>query len=255
MKIHNVRHEWPEKAGFILNRPHGPKEYIFLHYFNPVDLLCNNGIIRTNPHACIIVSPDKAQWFRSEQKLVHDWFHFTGDVESNMQKYNLTPDTVYYPYDRLEITGTVRKMESEFFTDMQYSGKLCELYIEQIFIMMARSEKDSINAANVKKQISDKVEQVRRKMFTSPAEDWPVARMAKLAGLSESRFYTVYKSVYKITPNRDLIIARIEKARTLLQTKDYSVNQVAEMLGYSSVYHFIRQFKSVTGVTPGSVRK
>ncbi len=255
MIIHNIRHEWPEKAGFVLDRPNGPSEYIFLHYFNPVDLLCKNEVIRTKPNACIVILANKPQWFKSEQPLIHDWFHFTGDVEKGMEKYNLLPDTVYYPYDSLEITGIVRKMESEFFTDSQYSKKLCELYIEQIFIMMARSDDSSASAYNVKKNISEKVEQVRKKMFSTPWEKWPVEKMAKLAELSESRFYTVYKSVYKITPKRDLIIARIEKAKNLLQTEDYSVNETADALGYSSVYHFIRQFKSVTGVTPGRIKK
>lgn len=84
--------------------------------------------------------------------------------------------------------------------------------------MMARSDDSSASAYNVK-NISEKVEQVRKKMFSTPWEKWPVEKMAKLAVLSESRFYTVYKSVYKITPNRDLIIARIEKAKNLLQTR------------------------------------
>ncbi len=255
MKIHNIRHEWPEKAGFVLDRPYGPDEYIFLHYFNAVDLLCNNEVIHTKPHACIVVSAKKPQWFRSEQKLVHDWFHFTGDIEANMDKYNIMPDTVYYPMDSLEITGTVRKMESEFFTDAEYSKQLCELYINQIFIIMARSLQESAPGINASRKLISKVEEVRRLMFLMPDKDWPVIKMAKMAGLSESRFYTVYKSVYKITPNRDLIFARVEKAKNLLQTDGYSVNETAQALGYNSVYHFIRQFKSVTGVTPGSFKE
>ncbi|MFA5341159.1 MAG: AraC family transcriptional regulator [Clostridia bacterium] len=255
MIIQNIRHEWPEKAGFVLDRPNGPSEYIFLHYFNSVDLLCNNEVVRTKPHACIVISANKHQWFRSEQKLVHDWFHFTGEITENMGKYNILPDKVYYPYDSLEITSTVRKMESEFFTDSEYSKRLCELYIEQIFIIMARSDDPQLSALNVKKPLSEKVEQVRKKMFSAPWEEWPVEKMAKLAGLSESRFYTVYRSLYKITPNRDLIFARIEKAKNILQTEGYSVNEASEALGYNSVYHFIRQFKSVTGTTPGRIKK
>jgi hypothetical protein len=65
MIIHNIRHEWPEKAGFVLDRPNGPSEYIFLHYFNPVDLLCKNEVIRTKPNACIVILANKPQWFKS----------------------------------------------------------------------------------------------------------------------------------------------------------------------------------------------
>ena len=264
MIIQSIRHEWPEIAGFILDRPHGPEEFIFIHYFNSVDLLSNNEVIRTKPHACIVVSANKPQWFKSEQKLVHDWFHFTKDTYNSkitnesipviMNTYGIEPDKVYYPSDSLEITNTVRKMESEFFTDVGFSKELCDLYIRQIFILMARSSKDNLSGISIKKNLLHKVEQVRRQMFFFPMEDWPVSKMAKMAGLSESRFYTVYKGVYKITPNRDLIFARIEKAKNLLSSQGYSVNEAAEALGYNSVYHFIRQFKSVTGSTPGEFK-
>ena len=32
-------------------------------------------------------------------------------------------------------------------------------------------------------------------------------------------------------------------------------NECAEMLGYNDQYHFIRQFKSFTGISPGKYRK
>ena len=45
---------------------------------------------------------------------------------------------------------------------------------------------------------------------------------------------------------------RVEKAKNML-AQGVSVSRTAELLGYGSTYHFIRQFKQVTGVTPGKI--
>ena len=36
--ITRVRHAWPEKKGFILDRKNGVEEYIFLHFWQPVKI-------------------------------------------------------------------------------------------------------------------------------------------------------------------------------------------------------------------------
>ena len=41
----------------------------------------------------------------------------------------------------------------------------------------------------------------------------------------------------------------------LLSDKRYPLPQVAEMLGYNDQYHFIRQFRTETGMTPGDYRR
>lgn len=44
--------------------------------------------------------------------------------------------------------------------------------------------------------------------------------------------------------------ARIERAQRMMDSGETSVKELAFALGYSSVAHFSRQFKQVTGITP-----
>ena len=54
----------------------------------------------------------------------------------------------------------------------------------------------------------------------------------------------------------DVIEAKIEYAKSLLlSNKRYSLPLVAEMLGYNDQFHFSRQFRKETGMTPGQFRK
>ncbi|SDE46323.1 Helix-turn-helix domain-containing protein [Paenibacillus sp. UNCCL117] len=48
---------------------------------------------------------------------------------------------------------------------------------------------------------------------------------------------------------------RIEKAKTLLQETEDSVQEIAARVGYSHSFSFIRMFKRMVGVTPGDYRK
>ena len=84
---------------------------------------------------------------------------------------------------------------------------------------------------------------------------WTVAEMAARMNLSQSRFFSVYRSFYGNSPTDDLIRARIDAAKNALAFTDQPVARIAENLGYNNLTHFIRQFKALTGVSPSVYRK
>ena len=91
-------------------------------------------------------------------------------------------------------------------------------------------------------------------MIQHPERAWTNEMMAKRVNISVSRLYPLYRRMFSISPGRDLILMRIEKAKNML-SQGVSVAQVSELLGYGSTFHFIRQFKQETGVTPGRWEK
>ncbi|MBQ1935624.1 MAG: helix-turn-helix transcriptional regulator, partial [Clostridia bacterium] len=72
--------------------------------------------------------------------------------------------------------------------------------------------------------------------------------------LSRSRFSVLYQKIFHVSPIRDLIRARIERACYYLSSGTQSIPEIAELCGYQNEYHFIRQFKEETGMTPGAFR-
>ena len=76
-------------------------------------------------------------------------------------------------------------------------------------------------------------------------------KMAKLAKMSESRFYALYKGVFGVSPMSDLERTRVSRAELFLLSGSHSVTEAAEYAGYNNQYHFIRRFKKITGMTPG----
>ena len=74
--------------------------------------------------------------------------------------------------------------------------------------------------------------------------------MAERVYLSPSRFFDTYRDMFGVSPKTDLQNARIAEAKKLL-VKGMAVAEVAFAVGYNSIYHFIRQFHRVVGVSPG----
>ena len=70
------------------------------------------------------------------------------------------------------------------------------------------------------------------------------------SNLSFRRFGELFKENFFITPNRYITHRRVEYAKTLLVSGLFSVEQIAEMCGFSDVYYFSKVFKKLTGIVP-----
>lgn len=74
--------------------------------------------------------------------------------------------------------------------------------------------------------------------------------LAREMGISEIYLRKLFIKYYQITPKQFVLDLRLRKARQLLTETGFSVAQIAEDCGFSSLYHFCRIFKEKTGLTP-----
>ncbi len=96
---------------------------------------------------------------------------------------------------------------------------------------------------------------LRRDMMLHPEFDWNVDSMTRRINLGRTRFQTLYKETFGISPIDDVINARVRLAKDRLKYTTRSIAEVAEMCGYKSTEHFCRQFAKITGMTPGNFRR
>ncbi|MEI3300786.1 MAG: AraC family transcriptional regulator [Eubacterium sp.] len=96
---------------------------------------------------------------------------------------------------------------------------------------------------------------IRKKVLADPTKNWKIKDLAKETTLSPAYFQVLYKKAFGTTCLSDIIDNKIATAKEYLLSTDMSVADISVELGYSQVYHFIRQFKKSTGVTPGAFRK
>lgn len=82
-----------------------------------------------------------------------------------------------------------------------------------------------------------------------------LSELAKNYGYSEAYLGKLFRKTVGIEFSAYAVNARINKAKILLRSSDYSVGRIAEMLGYCDSCFFVKQFTKVAGVTPGRYRR
>lgn len=74
--------------------------------------------------------------------------------------------------------------------------------------------------------------------------------LSKVFGLSKEHICNLFKSGLGMTVSEYVNMVKLDRALELLSNSSMNISQIAEYLGYSSVYYFSKVFKSRFGVSP-----
>ncbi|MBE9610471.1 helix-turn-helix transcriptional regulator [Chitinilyticum piscinae] len=103
-------------------------------------------------------------------------------------------------------------------------------------------------------QQPDWVSLLQQQLRAHPAEPWPLAELAGLAGVSRYHLVRTFKSRTGLTPHAYLLDCRINAARQRLPDCS-SLAQLASELGFADQSHFVHAFKQRVSVTPGEYQR
>lgn len=85
-------------------------------------------------------------------------------------------------------------------------------------------------------------------------EEITVDQLAEMANLSPYYFIHLFKNAFGISPVRYHQMAKIQKARELIQFTRLPLTEIGERVGFRSIHSFSRAFKQVEGVPPSFYR-
>jgi transcriptional regulator GlxA family with amidase domain len=93
------------------------------------------------------------------------------------------------------------------------------------------------------------------RMDAASHEEWPIARLASVSGVSGAHFARSFKAAFGLPPHRYLLTRRIERATALLRDTDLPIIDIAYETGWNSLGTFGRIFREITGKSPREFRE
>lgn len=102
---------------------------------------------------------------------------------------------------------------------------------------------------------SDSLASLREWIVGNLESPLPLSELAERAQLSQRTLIRRFRAETGLSPGQWILARRIDAARTLLETTEDTVDQIARSVGFSAASALRDHFKRMTGVTPANYRE
>ncbi len=120
-------------------------------------------------------------------------------------------------------------------------------FFSTVAMLLPNMKKTSISNAN------DTLMKAKEYLHTNP--HCSNTQLATACGISIPYLYRIFKNTENESPNTYRQRVLCDKAKDILRTTDFSIEQISSMLDFSSSGYFRKIFKKYTGMTPREFRK
>ena len=182
------------------------------------------------------------------------WIHFTGyDVKNILEYHGISLDQhVFYSGTLPEYKMSFRKIIRELQQcEYGYEDYIASLF-NNILLLVSRQQQ---NGENYTVTIPEEIEMAVSYFNENYNTKISVAQYAESLHISTNWFIRNFKQHMKISPAQYLLSLRMVNAQSLLENTDYSVGEIAEIVGYDNQLYFSRVFKKEYGISPAQYRK
>ncbi len=123
--------------------------------------------------------------------------------------------------------------------------------IEFLSIYFNDNKTNKIDCKSLKnREVIEKIKKAKKIMIANIDNPPGVEELAKIVQLPINVFKKSFKAYYGEPVYKYLLNYKLDLAKQLLLSKQYSVKEIAFRLGYSAPTHFVVAFKNKFGITP-----
>lgn len=241
---------------FRMSRPKGLPHFILLVVRSHGSFDIGSEHFSVEPPQIIILAPHTPNYYGNpDGDYIDDWLHFDTDEPKLIERLNAISNHPFSVEDTNIFSFCIRHILLELsFGQPDFKDENMRALFTFLLNSLSTAHATFQSHANIT-SLENQLKQLHLEISNSLEQKHSIARCAKQLNISESYFQLIYKRLFGVSFQQDLILMRVTRARFILSTSNLSLSQIAEFCGYNNEVHFYRQFKKLTGVTPAQYRK
>ena len=255
MKIARCGYNHNFSENFKVYRPYGSGDFVFLLMRSPGFVFLEGEKQIAPPNSVVLFNRNTTHLFGAyRQNFIHDWVHFEADENELkwISELGLKFDTILGLSSGSELSSIIYQMFLEFHSSRKNADEEAHLLLRLLFLKLS----DIYNATRETHYSPWYVEltNLRADILSKPQVDWKINDIAQNLSISPSYLHRLYKLYFNKTVKEDAKNAKLEHAKNLLFSTNFTVSAISEQCGYQNDVHFMRLFKENVGMTPTEYR-
>ena len=175
-----------------------------------------------------------------------------GDFKDDMNYSNYIESFVFrgsFRNDRKELRLLLSKLVDEMENKDLHYKEFSNAYLELLVLKILRTLKGELIVTN-EVQDNKQLNFVKSYMDQHYSREITLDQLANMTYINKFFLVHEFKKQYGVTPIDYLSNKRIDVSKELLLTTDYTMEEIASMIGFNSQSYFNQVFKKKAGLTP-----
>lgn len=235
------------EPGREIKRLNGREDWLLFYVAKESETFFLDKAVTAEEGSFIIFAPGEKQHHIYNGNATAEFFYVHFECDSLPLGITLESSRVYSMPNHKHFSAIFEEIIEETLSKRPNYEILCISRLLYLFSLIQRNNAETNNSNNKTwRGIAKAIQHMNRYCDQNlKLEDY-----ASMCHMSKYHFLRTFKSVTGATPLEYRNRIRIDHAKELLKNSNFSVCEIGESLGYSSLAYFSAAFKKATGISP-----
>ena len=236
-------------ADYIIEKD-GEDNYAFEFVLSGKGYALHNGMLYTLEEGDVFILPPncpRCYYADENEPFLKLWFLVIGDLPDAIMKSYRLNDIVYHaPACRVFFENLFKAAKS-----MQSYESICRLTAQTVqsiadYLCFSRERRTTLPRY---------LEEAKEYLDMHYTDNVKIDDIARKVHISPSQLTRSFRRYFNQSPYEYILQLKLDAAKILLSTSNFSVKQVSDQLGFCDEYYFSGLFKKRTGLPPSKFKK